>query len=129
MTKKRTFISFDYDHDDFLREAIVGQAKNTDSPFEIIDYSVRRTLLGDWKPKVKEKISRSDIVIVICGEHTHTADGVAFELETTKKMSKPYFLLKGYRDKKCTKPTSADSTDKIYIWSWTNLNTLIGGCR
>ena len=29
----RAFISFDYDHDADLKAILVGQAKNTDSPF------------------------------------------------------------------------------------------------
>ena len=37
MTMKRAFISFDFDHDEELRNALVGQAKNSDSPFRIAD--------------------------------------------------------------------------------------------
>ena len=32
MAKKRSFISFDYDHDSDLKNLLVGQAKNSDSP-------------------------------------------------------------------------------------------------
>ena len=35
--KKRAFISFDYDHDEELKQALIGQAKNPDSPFSIND--------------------------------------------------------------------------------------------
>ena len=35
MAKKRTFISFDYDHDNDLKILLVGQAKREDSPFAI----------------------------------------------------------------------------------------------
>ena len=51
MTMKRAFISFDFDHDNDLRNALVGQAKYPNSPFEIADASVRRHLRGDWKSK------------------------------------------------------------------------------
>jgi len=37
---KRAFISFDFDHDEELRNALIGQAKNPDSPFNIADWSV-----------------------------------------------------------------------------------------
>ena len=30
------FTSFDYDHDAFLRTALVGQSKHEDTPFEIL---------------------------------------------------------------------------------------------
>ena len=40
MPMKRVFISFDFDHDEELRDALVGQAKNPGSPFSIADWSV-----------------------------------------------------------------------------------------
>ena len=49
MAKKRTFVSFDYDHDSFLKEALVGQAKNEDSPFELADWSIKEAISEDWK--------------------------------------------------------------------------------
>lgn len=128
MAKKAAFISFDYDHDEFLRTAIVGQSKHEDSPFDIIDRSVKEHLTGDWKAKVRGRIDRADLVIVICGEHTHTASGVAIELQIAKDLNKPYFLLKGYKDRVCTKPTSGHS-DSIYNWTWDNLKLLIHGNR
>src|ERR1700730_14345207 len=44
----RVFTAFDYDHDEFLRTALVGQSKNEDTPFEICDYSVKAPFTGDW---------------------------------------------------------------------------------
>lgn len=38
--KKRVFISFDYDNDSDLKTLLVGQARNSDSPFEVIDMSI-----------------------------------------------------------------------------------------
>lgn len=40
MAKKRAFISFDFDHGEELRNALVGQAKNPDSPLNIAGWSV-----------------------------------------------------------------------------------------
>jgi len=69
-------------------------------------------------------------VIVLCGEHTHTASGVATEVTIAQeKDDMQYFLLAAYADKTCTKPTSAKSSDKVYNWTWPNLKTLIGGGR
>ena len=44
MKKKRTFISFDYDYDKELKECLVGQARNPDSPFEITDMSIKEKI-------------------------------------------------------------------------------------
>lgn len=129
MAKKRVFISFDFDHDEDLRNLLVGQSKNPDSPFELADWSVKEHMTGDWKAKVRTRIKSVDQVLVICGQHTHTAAGVAVELSIAKEENKPYFLLWGRNGKTCTKPTSADASDKIYEWTWENLKKLIGGAR
>jgi hypothetical protein len=129
MAPKRAFISFDFDHDDDLRTMLAGQAKNPDTPFEIKDRSLKEPLTGDWKDKVRRRMDNVDLIIVLCGEHTHQATGVAAELTIAQEKKKPYFLLKGRSDKTCTKPTSALSTDKVYTWTWDNLKKLIAGQR
>ncbi|MGI6784175.1 MAG: TIR domain-containing protein [Aminivibrio sp.] len=129
MAKKRTFVSFDYDHDARIKELLVGQAKNDDSPFEIIDMSIKETIKSDWKTKVRTRIKGCDVVIVLCGEHTNTAAGVSAELEIAQEEDVSYFLLNGYSDKTCIKPKSAKSSDKIYKWTWSHLKALIGGIR
>lgn len=126
----RVFTAFDYEHDESLRNLLVGQSKNPDSPFEMLDWSVKEPFLTkEWKIKVREKIRKVDQVIVLCGEYTHKATGVSVELEITKEEGKPYFLLWGYSSKKCTKPKSASINDKIYRWSWDNLKALLAGNR
>ena len=129
MVMKRTFISFDYDHDEELRDALVGQAKNPGSPFSIADWSVHEPFDSKWRQRVRDRIRRTDLTIVICGEHTHTAKGVAAEVTITREEGKPYFLLWGRPQKTCTKPLMALSSDKIYKWSWENLRKLIAGAR
>jgi len=129
-TKKRVFISFDVDHDEGAKVMLAGQAKLPDSPFDFKDASVKEHLTGDWKEKVRRRMDNIDLVIVLCGEHTHTASGVAAEVTIAQeKEDMQYFLLAAYADKTCTKPTSAKSSDKVYNWTWPNLKTLIGGGR
>jgi hypothetical protein len=125
----RVFTAFDYDHDEALRNLLVGQSKHGDSPFEMHDWSVKDPFPGDWKARVRTKIRSVDQVIIICGEHTHLATGVAAELTIAREEKKPYFLLWGYSGKTCTKPTSALPDDKLYNWTWDNLKALIGGGR
>lgn len=129
MAKKRTFISFDYDHDVSLKNLLVGQARNDDSPFEITDMSIKETITEDWKKKARIRIKGCDVVVVICGEHTDTATGVSAELKIAQEEKVSYFLLRGYSDKTCVKPTAAGSGDRIYNWTWDNLKKLIGGAR
>ncbi len=129
MAPARVFTAFDYDHDESLRNLLVGQSRHPDSPFEMHDWSVKELFAGDWKAKVREHIRKVDQVIVLCGQYTHLATGVSAELTIAREEKKPYFLLTGYSDKVCTKPTSAYATDKVYDWTWSNLKILIGGGR
>jgi len=128
-SKKRVFISFDYDNDEKAKIMLAGQAKLPDSPFDFKDASVKEHLTGDWKEKVRRRMDNVDIVAVLCGERTHTAAGVSAELSIAKEKGKDFFLLAAYSDKTCTKPKGASSTDKLYKWTWDNLKALIGGRR
>ena len=47
--------------------------------------------------------------------------GVAAEISITREEGKPYFLLKGWRRKTCTKPRVALMADEMYSWTWENL--------
>jgi len=129
MPNKRVFTSFDFDHDSDIRTLLVEQAKLRDSPFELADWSVKEAMTGNWKEKVRTRIKSTDLVIVMCGEHTDTATGVSAELSIAQEEEIPYFLLNGRSDKACKKPKAAKDSDKIYKWTWDNLKKLIGGGR
>jgi hypothetical protein len=129
MAMKRVFTSFDFDHDEDLRNLLIGQSKNPDSPFDMADWSVKEPMTGNWKEKVRDRIKRCDLVVFICGEYTDTAPGVNTEITIAQEESISYFLLWGRSEKTCKKPKSAKTTDKIYKWTWENLKALIGGDR
>jgi hypothetical protein len=129
MPTKRTYICFDFDHDQDLKNLLAGQAKHPDTPFEIVDMSIKEAISKDWKDKARTRIKGCDVVTVICGEHTDSATGVAAELTIAKDEDIAYFLLYGRADKTCVKPTSANSSDKMYNWTWDNLKKLINGAR
>lgn len=127
--KTKVFISFDFDHDEDLKNLFCGQAKHDDTPFEIRDMSVKQALPGDWKAKVRPKIQNVEQVVVLCGEWTHTASGVSAEVEIAQELGKPYFLLWGRNGKTCYKPRAAKTEDQIYSWTWENVGLLLKGNR
>ena len=127
MAGKRAFISFDFDHDEDLRNLLVGQAKNPDTPFEITDWSVKQPWAErDWERKCLERIRKTEVVIVIVGQHTCNASGVLTEIRLAKAAGVPFFGLQGRADKTCPAP---GGLDKVYRWTWDNLKALIGGAR
>ena len=121
------FVSFDYDFDNDLKNALLGQARMDDSPFEIADWSIKEAS-PSWRREARDRIRRAQQVIVICGEQTHRAKGVGIEVGIAKAEGRPYFLLAGRSDKTCRKPPGAES-DKMYRWTWEHLKTLIAGGR
>lgn len=127
MASQRVYISFDYDNDEDLKNALVAQSRLDDSPFSISDWSIKEAS-ADWKEKARKRIRAVDQVAVICGEHTDNASGVSVEVGIAQGEKIPYFLLKGRADKTCAKPTAA-SSDKVYTWTWENLKKLIAGGR
>ena len=127
--KKRVFISFDYDNDSDLKTLLVGQARNSDSPFEITDMSIKEAISSNWKDNARRRIKGCDVVIVICGHKTNTATGVSAELKIAQEEDVDYFLLNGRANGRCVKPAVARNTDKIYDWTWNNLKLLVGGAR
>ena len=129
MEKKSTYISFDYDNDLALKNFLVGQSKLDDSPFSIKDVSIKVAVSTDWKADARKRIKGSDVVAVICGEHTKNAPGVSIEIDIAQEEGIPYFLLRGYAAKTCYKPRAARESDKIYKWTWDNLKKLIHGQR
>ncbi len=129
MSKKRTFISFDYDNDSDLKTLLVGQARNEDSPFEITDMSIKEAIDYNWKDKARTRIKGCDVVAVICGKHTDEATGVSAEISIAQEEGIPYFLLNGRANETCKKPRAAKASDKIYTWTWNNLKSLINGER
>ncbi len=128
MSKKRVFISFDFDNDARQKDLLVGQSKHPDTDFEFSDWSSKEHLTGDWKAKIKAKLAYVDVVCVLCGKTMPTASGVAHEVLIAQDIGKPYFLLAAYQDS-CTKPSTAKSDDKLYSWTWENLKKLVKGAR
>lgn len=121
--KKRVFISFDYDHDKALKEFIVAQAKLPDSPFEIIDTSLKEEApQAQWEARAENRIRNSDKVLVMVGPYTHRAPGVLKEVGFARKWAKQIFQVIGYRD---SSPTPVPNAGLLYKWDWDNLKVLL----
>jgi cobyric acid synthase len=45
---------------------------------------VKEELVGDWKEKILQRIRKVYQVIVICGEYTDNANGLAAEVKNTQ---------------------------------------------
>jgi hypothetical protein len=97
--KKKVFVSFDFDNDKKLKDFIIGQSKLNDSPFEVIDHSLKEAAPEhNWESKANVAIKRSDIVIVMVGPHTHRAQGVLKEVTMARTANKHIVQVIGYKN-------------------------------
>lgn len=121
--KTPVFISFDYDHDRDLKELLVGQSRYRNSPFFIQDWSIKDETKA-WKSDARKRITRSAVVIVICGLYTASAVGVAAEVAIAKEEGIPYRLLRGRKKGSAQRPRGTSLFDTIENWTWENLRRM-----
>ena len=124
MAKKRVFVSFDFDNDKFLKDSIVGQAKLGDSPFEVIDHSLKEAAPeNSWLEKARAAISRSDVVITMLGSKTRAAPCVLKEAKIANDLKKDRFQVIGYKEG--SENWAVPGAGRVYSWSWDNLKRLL----
>ena len=116
MSDVRIHLCFDLDHDRDLHDRLLEQSRSH-STFAIASRSQAGEMTEAWTERVRGRISESDEVVVICGEHTDESPRVSAELRIAQEQRKPYVLLWGRRDRMCKKPKGARADDGIYIWT------------
>ena len=123
MTKKRAFISFDFDRDKILKDFVIGQAKLRDSPFDAADWSMKEAApQSKWEAEAEARIKRSDVVIVMVGSQTYRAPGVLKEVAMARDNEIKIVQIIGYRD---TSPKAVANAGRLYKWNWANLKNIL----
>ena len=124
MAKKRVFVSYDFDNDKMLKDFIIGQSKLDDSPFSVVDCSLKEAAPEKtWEEKAKRAISGADVMIIMVGPKTHKAPGVLKEVKMAEELGKTKFQIIGYKDGDYT---AVPNGGRLYSWSWDNLKKLLG---
>ncbi len=118
--KKRIFISFAVE-DSNLRDFLVGQARNDNSPFEFVDMSVKEPWDSEWKTKCRTKIKSCDGLIAIVTQNTKKASGQLWEIKCAKEEFVPCRGIWGHNnDTNFNLPEELDDVT-IVKWSWENI--------
>lgn len=120
----KVFISFDYENDSKEKDYFVQLSKWKDFPFSIKDMSIKTPRDSNWEAYARERIKKCDALIVICGEHTGSAEGVASEVRISIEENIPYFLLKGKKCNHYEKPSNTNPSDKVRSWNALKLRAL-----
>ena len=124
MAKKKVFVSFDYDNDKALKDLLVGQSRNSDSPFEISDHSLKEERPeANWLEYAKAAIGRAEVFLIMVGKNTKTASGVLKELAVAIEKDKTKFQILGSDDVGASDAVPGGGT--AYRWTWENLKKLL----
>lgn len=123
VSKKKVFVSFDFDNDRVLKDFIIGQARLADSPFEVVDHSLKEAAPEpDWPKKARAAIKRSELVLVVVGPQTYKAQGVLKEVAMAREEGVPIVQIIGYKDGNYT---AVPNAGRLYSWNWGNLKRLL----
>jgi hypothetical protein len=126
MVRKNVYIAFDFD-DLGVKQNLIAEARRPDCPWSFVDNSISAAIPDRWAEDARRLIKQSECIIVLCGEQTHQAKGVAIEVQLAQELGKPYFLLSGSRRGTPTKPMHARVEDKIWTYRWPTVLTLLSG--
>lgn len=117
---KRIFISFAIE-DERLRDLLKGQAKNSSSPFEFIDMSVKKTWDSMWRTNCRTRIKGCDGVISIITNNTGEADGQIWEMNCAKQEHVPVVGIYGNDNHLGVKVPDECGYIRLMDWSWSNI--------
>ena len=120
MAKKRVFTSFALE-DKNLRDMLVGQARNENSPFEFVDMSVKEPWDSQWKTNCRTKIKGCDGVLIIVTKNTKNASGQLWEINCAKEECVPRLGIWGHSDDNPSSLPSELNGVRIVNWTWSNI--------
>ena len=127
MATVKFFFSFEFEKDRKHYRRFRGEVKSGRSDHKIEDNSLNEPYKlhdDEWVRKAREKISGSDIVIVVIGDDTHNAPGVKEEVKITKEQHKPIFQVRP----KNSKGGAIRGAGEEIPWKWKQIDAKISKC-
>src|SRR5579871_3649553 len=127
MAAPRAFVSFDFDNNSTDRMLFCGQSvKDSPTPFTVQDWSSKSALpQKEWEAAIKDKISRTNMLIVLVGKSMASATGVVKEIQFARDLNVPCFGV--YVDgagSTSTLPTGI-ARNRIIAWTWPGIAAAI----
>jgi hypothetical protein len=127
MGDPRAFVSFDFDHDEASRNLFAGQAKeDSPTPFTVQDWSSRSELpQATWEVEMKNRISATNMCVVLVGRYMSSATGVAAEISMAKEKDVPVFGV--YVDGAGSQTTlpSGLARNRAVGWEWDKIAAMV----
>jgi len=126
MADPRAFISFDFDNNLSHKVLFAGQARHSQTPFNIEDWSSKAHLpQKQWEDLIHAKINKCNILIVLVGKKTYQASGVKKEIAFAKEYDVPVFGV--YVDGANSLTILPDGLARTHMidWRWDNIANAI----
>lgn len=130
MADPRAFVSFDFDHDESEKNLFAGQAKkDSPTPFTVQDWSSKSSLpQAEWEEIVKDKINRSNMLVVLVGKYMASAAGVAKEIQFAKDKTVPIFgVYVSGANSSSNLPTGLFRSRTV-AWKWATISASVDQC-
>ncbi|HEM2852481.1 TPA: hypothetical protein U2C31_000191 [Streptococcus suis] len=121
---KRIFISFAIE-DENLRDLLRGQSRNTNSPFEFVDMSVKQPWDSQWKTKCRTRIRGCDGMISIITRNTKNADGQIWEMNCAKDEGIPLLAIYGNNSHIGATIPNECGYIPVVDWNWEKISAWI----
>jgi hypothetical protein len=122
MPDPRSFISFDFDHDESQRSLFVGQTRNSRTPFSIQDWSSKDELAQSrWEQIVGDRIARCNLMVVLIGRSMASAAGVAKEIRMATDRNVPFFGVYVDNADGMSALPSGMPRNRVVSWTWPNI--------
>ncbi len=119
---KKVFYSFDAPDDKVLKDFAVGQTINKSTPFKAQDTSLKKAQpKSRWEKAAENKISKSDLVMVMLGDKTHKAPGVKKEVAIARKHGIPVVQVKPQK----SNTEKVKDAGRTYNWTNDNMTKLL----
>ena len=94
MSTLKIFVSFEFDKDSELRNSFYEQAKK-ETLHRIHNCSLNEAHPNEtWKKKARNAIEECDVVVVLVGQDTHSAQGVVVETDMARSLKKPVIQIR-----------------------------------
>jgi hypothetical protein len=122
MGQPRVFISFAKE-DIRYRDFLVGQARNSDTPFTFQDMSLAEPFDSKWKTRCREKIRSCHGFIALLSKKTWRADGARWEMQCAAEEGIPTIGIHIHSDDKGAVPL--ELRGRVIEWRWTNIANFI----
>tara|TARA_B100000678_G_scaffold287577_1_gene294409 strand:+ start:906 stop:1292 length:387 start_codon:yes stop_codon:yes gene_type:complete len=120
----RVFIAFAME-DKWARENLVGQMRNSNTPFQWVDMSVKNPWSSDWKNQCRSRIRGCDGMIAIVSKNTAKAAGQLFEIQTAKEERIPLIGMYATQDNRPTSLPAQLQGVRIIDWTWPNISSFL----